>query len=231
MIYAIVKKKFQAIKNSPYIYYLFASFLILTATLGKIGSSSVYFLEFIVACLLWIVFFTKSFPLNFSSSLKRMSPLVVLYVIVLFELTHAERLSYSFTDQGITAYREAVYKLAREEIDELQPAHNRFLTLNSQIALYSLQSNVYLNDPFNYWLMWDNGILDIDPLLRAINERFFSIILSVDFENPYHVSSLHFNPSSSAFKRMVDVLKENYVLTRKGVFLYFIPREYNPNHG
>jgi hypothetical protein len=130
---------------------------------------------------------------------------------------------YSFTDSGTIAFREKVYKIAKKEIDELNPMNDHFVCLNSYAALYKLQSSGYLNDPLNYWLMWENGILDVSPFVRAIEQRKFSMILVVSPENPYQIPAMTSFSTGPVLDRINEALSKHYVLRKKGVFIYLMP--------
>jgi hypothetical protein len=89
-----------------------------------------------------------------------------------------------------------------------------------------LQSGAYVNDPFNYWLLWNSSSLDISALARAIETKYFSVIMQFNPENPIGViTPLHYSSPDSPVSIVFRMLKKHYVLKKKGVFLYFTPRE------
>jgi hypothetical protein len=225
-VYALKKQNAQVFRESPYLLYVVTSFLVLVAASGKRGADTNYFVEFILACLLWHVFLVRVFCPGLTRRFISLIPLTVLLVFATLESTRTEPHLYSFTDQKKTAFRQAVYEQAREEIKELRPPDDHFLNLNSPTAIYSLQSVAYVNDPFNYWLLWNSGLLDISALARAIETKYFSVIMQFNPENPIGViTPLHYSSPDSPVSIVFQMLKKHYVLKKKGVFLYFTPRE------
>jgi hypothetical protein len=151
-------------------------------------------------------------------------PILVFWGISISELLWADSDSYSYTDKETTRYRQEAYELAAKEIEELRVDKGKILTLNTYVLLYTVQPQAYLNDPYNYWLMWSAGVLDINPLLHAIEKRQFSAILLVSRKNPYSIPAMTFFPASPSTNRLFKTLDKFYILKKKGVFLYFLPR-------
>lgn len=225
-VYALKKQSSQVFRESPYLLYVITSFLVVVVVTGKKGADTNYFAEFVLACLLWHVFFVRTFCSGLTGYLLSLFPLTVLLVFATLELTQTEPHLYSFTNRQKTTFRQTVYEQARQEINELQPSNDRFLNLNSSTAIYSLQSRAYVNDPFNYWLLWDSGTLDISALLSAIETRYFSVIMRFNPKNPIGViTPLRYSSPGSPVSLVFQMLNKHYVLKKKGVFLYFTPRE------
>jgi hypothetical protein len=210
--------------KSPYLGYLIFATLVLLFTIGKVGSDKIYFLEFIFACFLWILFFRKTYWSSLSRKWIAFLPILVFWGISISELLWADSDSYSYTDKETTRYRQEAYELAAKEIEELRVDKGKILTLNTYVLLYTVQPQAYLNDPYNYWLMWSAGVLDINPLLHAIEKRQFSAILLVSRKNPYSIPAMTFFPASPSTNRLFKTLDKFYFLKKKGVFLYFLPR-------
>jgi hypothetical protein len=221
--YSLAQNGFKKLVRSPYPLYLALATLVLLATVGKIGSDKNYFLEFIFASCLWNTAVIKALG---STLIKRLwiSPMLVLFGFLCFaELKWADSRSYSFTDAETTRYIQAVLNLTKRELAELEAPNKHFLAVNTQVLDYTVLDEVYINDPFNYWLMWNHGSIDINPLLRAIENRYFSVILLVSPENPYSMTALTFFPEGAKTRLFFETLREHYVLKKRGVFLYFVP--------
>lgn len=153
-------------------------------------------------------------------------PLMVLLAFAIVELTQTEPHLYSYTDQKRASRRQAIYEQARKEIVELHPLHDRFLNLNSPTAIYNLQTQAYVNDPHNYWDLWNRGALDINTLLRVIKRKYFSVVMLFNPRNPIGViTPLRCASAQSPGSLVLQSLKKHYVLKKEGVFLYFTPRE------
>jgi hypothetical protein len=77
--------------------------------------------------------------------------------------------------------------------------------------------------------MWNYGILDPGPMIKAIKDKYFSIILFVGRQNPYLIPAMYPIPSGPgpAKPLIVNAIKKNYILKMRGVFYYFTPRKSN----
>lgn len=222
--YALRKARSAALVKSPYALYLMTTFVVLMMTISKKGADTNYFLEFILACLLWHVLFVREWCPGVDKRFASVLAVGVVFVCAALEVTKTSCQLYSYTDPEMTAVVESLYELAREEIEQLQPPDDRFLNLNSSTATYSLQSRAYVSDTFNYWLLWNEGLLDIGPLLQAIQNKYFSVVMLYNPENPIGVITplKHTIPDAPA-RRVLEALKRNYHFAKKGVFIYFVP--------
>jgi hypothetical protein len=228
----------RSLKSSPYFLYLIISFTVLCIILTKQGADTIYFMEFVLACLLLNVFWGRELYMSLLSSFHLsygrgksagtifffLSFLIAFLFLALLELTHARRGAYSYINGTITHHQEKVFDQARKELSELRPRDKHFLTLDSTAPLFTLQPIAYLNDPYNYWMMWNNKILDVGPLIRAIRMKHFSVIMFVGSENPYHVGALPMIPEGKARDLVFKAISENYVFRKRGVFHYFTPK-------
>jgi hypothetical protein len=227
--YAIYKGKSSVIQESPYPIYLFFSFVTCVASAAKLGSTENSFLEVMLALLLWNVYFSKGRGQVFTKNLVGKGIMILFLLLAGLELMFAKPDLYSLADAGTIALREKTYRVAKEEIAGLKPVDDRFVSLNTPAAAYKVQSGAYLNDPFNYWMMWDNKILDVRPFVRSIQEKRFSLILIVDAANSYGTPSMPTFPAGPAFDLISQAVSENYILAKKGVFIYLEPRKESVN--
>jgi hypothetical protein len=227
--YAIVKHKSHFVKESPYPLFLFFSFLASSLSAAKLGSSENCFLEVVLAALLWNVYSSKALAPELLGNLAKFGTTFVVLILASIEVTVTKPNLYSFADGGTIAFREKAYEIAKKEIKELNPVNDHFVCLNSYAALYKLQSTGYLNDPLNYWLMWENNILDVSSFVRAIEQRKFSIILVVSPENPYQIPAMTGFSPGAVLDRINKALSEHYELRKRGVFIYLKPHKGSGN--
>ena len=211
-------------RESPFLSFLVVTTLLLWFTIGKIGSDKNYFIEFIFASSFWILFFDKKYLTGLRSRWVAILPVFVFCAVSVFQIFWGDSHRYSRTDPGLTRYFEGVYRRTEKELDELGIDKGKLLILNTHVLLYTVQTRAYLNDPFNYWLMWSTGVLDINPLVHAIEKRKFSAIMLVSIENPYSIPTMTFFPKSPATNRVFKTLDKFYYLRKRGVFLYFLPK-------
>ena len=79
-IYAMKKQSPQVFRESPYLLYVITSFLVIVAVSGKKGADTNYFVEFVLACLLWHVFFARTFYSGLTGFHHSLFPLTVLFL-------------------------------------------------------------------------------------------------------------------------------------------------------
>ena len=210
--------------DSPYLIYVEITFLMALITIGKTGGEPSYFLEFIMAALLWLIFFTRLFHPKFS---KRYTSIFMVTFLLAFglELIIGKPSKYLLTSNPLNQYinNNAPDQL-RKEIKDMQPPNENFLVLNTNY-LYAFFPKGYLNDPINYWYMWNFGILDPQPMIRAIENKYFSIILFIDNNNPYRIPALFPPPLPPGrwTSLIVKSLMKNYRVQKVGVFVYMVP--------
>ena len=222
--YAIHRNQFQFLRDSPYPLYLLFSFLSCAFSGAKLGSSENGFLEVVLALLLWNVYFTGRWVKEIRKGLLTNAILILFLFLAAMELVFANPNAYSFADAKTIAFRENAYSITKREIEQLNPPNDHFVSLNCLVTLYKVQSGAYLNDPFNYWMMWTHGILDVAPFVKAIQMERFSLILIVDAEkNPYGIPSMPSFPPGSAFDRIGHAISEHYSMRKRGVFIYLAP--------
>jgi len=95
----------------------------------------------------------------------------------MIELQIAERSDYSFAGKDAAPAATAYYRQMNQAIDALGFDAPKILNIFSHIHGYSISDRLYLNDPFVYRLLWENGTLDIKPMIDSIRERYFDVIM------------------------------------------------------
>ncbi len=221
--YTAIKHK-EACRDNPYLIYMEITALAPLVGLGKIGGEASYYLEFMLASLLWLVFFTRRF----------MKELPVKYFLVfLASLAAAFFLDfclngpsgYCLTKHPSNQYFERPFSdQLRKEIKALKPQNTNFLVLNTHI-LCPLFQRPHFNDPYNYWLMWNCGIMTPGAMIQRIQSKYFSVIIYASPKNPYHIPAMNPIPTTPATAKMFQAINENYRLAFVGVVSYFVPLE------
>ena len=220
VIHCLVSKRKTALIDSPYFLYVELAGVLPLIGLGKIGGEANYYLEFAVASSLWIVFFLR----RYRDDLVRKYVSFFMAAVVLaagLEVTLTKPSSYLLTEEANNLYYSYhVPEKVKAEIMELAPKDNKFLVLNSHVMLPFL-TETYLNDPYNYFLMWNSGILDPKPMVQVIEKKVFSVILFAYENNPYKIPGMYPILSGPGTERILKAVLENYQLSKVGAFLYF----------
>jgi hypothetical protein len=219
--YAYRKEK-SALFHSPYFIYLEVAAIVPLIGLGKIGGETSYYLEFILASSLWIVFFARKFYSNFSPAFPALF-LLCLVAATALELSVTKRSAYLLTeDPHNSYYKYHMPERVHAELMELTPPDERFLVINCHVMLPFLKET-YLNDPYNYFMMWFYGLLDPAPMIEAMDKKFFSVILFAYPNNPCEIPGMYTIPHSHGTNRILGAIQKNYRLAKTGVFLYYVP--------
>jgi len=208
--------------ENPYLLYCEFAALAPLVGLGKIGGEANYFLEFMLASLMWLVFFTRRFLSEFSA-LRRSVFVVAFLSAFLIDLMVTEPFRYLLLKHPNNQYFQSNFadKL-NAEMRSLNPRDNNFLVLNSHV-LSPFLSNPHFNDPYNYWLMWNYGIMNPEPMIHAIERKYFSLIIYISAQNPCHIPSMDPVPITPQSAAVLQAVQNNYVPVKGGVVFYFLP--------
>jgi hypothetical protein len=220
VIYCLVSKKKAVLIDSPYFLYVEVAGVLPLISLGKIGGETNYYLEFAVAASLWIVFFFRRYQ---EELIPKYVPLFLLALVLgaVLEVTLTKPSTYLLTQEPNNLYYPYdIPGKVKAEIEELAPTDDRYLVLNTHVMLPYF-TKTYFNDPYNYFLMWNSGILDPNPMVQAVEKQVFSIILFAYKDNPYKIPGMYPIMSGPGTERVLKAMLENYQLSKVGAFLYF----------
>ena len=220
----IARRHKKSFNDSPYPIYLDLTAAFPLFGLGKIGADGTYYVEFIFASLLWLVFFLRHFYQEFSR--KLVLPFTLLFVIIFgLQLSIAKPHAYFLDQAPWNAYlKNKVPETFKEEIADIKLRNKNFLFINTYVML-PFSERIFFNDPYNYWLMWNFGILDPEPMIQAINNKFFSLILYRSRHDPCQIPAMYPIPAGPAIPRINEAIQANYRLLKVGMFSYFVPIE------
>jgi hypothetical protein len=222
VVYVLRKQK-SALLDSPYFLYLEVAGIVPLIGLGKAGADIHYYIEFIVASSLWIVFFIRRFYSGLSPRYLHFFLLSFLVAAAL-EFSVTKRSAYLLTEDPHNDYHKYhISETVHSDLMELRPPNENFLVLNTHVMLPFLK-HTYLNDPYNYFMMWNYGILDPQPMIAAVDKKFFSVILYALPKNPCEIPGMHPIPSGPGTDRILRSIRENYRLGKIGAFAYYVPK-------
>lgn len=203
--------------TSPFFLYAIFSGLLLLLTVGKVGASTNYFFEFILAQAMWLVDAKRG---GIDDWLKRplsFTALAILSVCIVINLAVTNpmeisflRVSKEFRAKGVLQWQET---LRREGIHE--PI---VLNLGGQAFTYDMQDRAVLNDKILYQVLWNSGVLENTPMLKAIREHAFDVVVT-----PRKLrESLSLDPP---FRQIQEQVLKSYQYWRRGWYgEYYRPR-------
>jgi hypothetical protein len=160
--------------GSPYPIYAVASILQLAASLGKVASSTNYFLEPILALLLWLTHALRDAPRG-SRTLAALG--AGLAAAAALELAIVPRPAYPWAEPARAAARQQHLAQVRADIEALGLAGSRVLDLSDHAGLYRESDDVQLSYPDLYYWLWHSGALDIADMIARIERHEFGVIL------------------------------------------------------
>jgi hypothetical protein len=163
------------LRESPYPLYAVVSLALAVATVGRVGAAPIYFLEFFLALLFWIVHELRDRSLPGRSAAARLAAAALLAALLL-DVAAPPR-AESYIGGGMEAERSALRRAMRERIAGLGFERPRVLDFTTHLYLYDVEEDVVLNDPFYYRVLWESGVLDPAPLEREIRAGHFDVVL------------------------------------------------------
>lgn len=209
----------KIIQESPFFVYSGVAFLILIMTMGKIGSSTNYFFEFILSQLMWITFILHKQLKPFNTKPFIVFGMIILSTVSIFDVYSAKRRNYSFIDQSTMRQQNIKISRMKESVDSLNIHSPLIMDLFRHNYVFSLSNNISLNDPFLYRLLWRKGIMDFHPFLDSIKHQLFDIIM---FPNDLNVKL----PSTDPFYQAVVLTYRYYRVEATSGGYYFFTRKH-----
>ena len=165
---------------SPCLLYAGCAALSLLATVGKEGASTNYLFEITLAQAMWLV--ARSGELTAAGSSERAVRVyapALLCVGIAWGLAVTPAASVSFVDRGFETRRAQAKQVWDATVAEAQLAHPRVIHLHTHLFTLELGGDaIELNDPGLYRLLWRTGKLDPEPLVEALRERRFDLVVT-----------------------------------------------------
>ncbi|MHC5210835.1 MAG: hypothetical protein ACYTG2_08970 [Planctomycetota bacterium] len=168
--------------RSPSLAYLVCASLVLLLTLGKEGSSAVYFVELALALPLWLA---EAFERDLTAPRGRLVCGLLLLACVGAELatggTHRDLYAFppnSVEDDG------AYYASVRAGFERAGHADPRVLNLGPPRHAYAVADDVCMNDVSTYDQAYEQGVLDPTPLVAAIRDQAYDVVVVTRFATP-----------------------------------------------
>jgi hypothetical protein len=221
-------------RASPYLLYAGTSLALCAATVGKIGGATNYLLEPWLALLMWSVYALRYAPGRAPHRPIALVAATILALACVADLATARTLQYSWVDPETFDKRTTYYAMLREEVESLgfdNPSvlsffirdDNRNLLIFGQSKTYMITDQASLNDPFLYSLLWEDDILEIEPLVGAIKARWFDLILIPKNLRQFFTRGALPHP----YKRLLRNVRANYRLGLAGHIHHYYVR---PDH-
>jgi hypothetical protein len=172
-----VRERFLVhLKESPYLIYAGCAIAVAAATIWKVGAGSNYFMEPLLAVMMWIVYVPRSLDIKSRRTAMTVGA-IVLVLCCAAEPLAVRPQTYAFTDRKQIATALTYYPQMSRDVEALGFARPLILNPSVHRHAYALGGTPALNDPFHYKLLWSDGILDLATFLKSIDDGAYDIIM------------------------------------------------------
>ncbi len=163
---------------TPYFMYFVISLAVQTRVLSGVGAANHYFVEPILAVLLWLVWLSTQLPRSVSSRWILAGIVIMLSVCGMSELRDRNTKECRYTTAANTAAHGRNRELVIEAMNRLG-IHGELLNLKDSPVTcdYAREGRINVDDPYLFMALWDTGGLSTEPLLHRIRERYFDAVI------------------------------------------------------
>lgn len=214
------EKGLEMFRESPFPFYLIISTAWALIAANRHGASASYYFESALAQGLWIVWTVRNLS---AASLFRPA---FLFFAALFLACGVWAMNFTRTDDYTWLRPDRVARITSRKAclmnakRELRLRNPEVLSLFRQDCSHYFGGLTHINDPFLYLWLWEHGRLPLDPLLKALRQRRYDLVIAGDRQFPLTYSSHPF-----PYKDIFRTLDENYALAGSGCgFHFFLPR-------
>ena len=203
----------QWVSNPFLLYFLFAG-AVLLLTVGKPGSSTNYFIEPGLAAVLWLV---SVFPSSWLGKAGKPVATGLCLAATVSELAIAKPLDFTFAHPSVIAQRAQFHNILIQEAGALISRTNELRVLNFAGAntFFDWPGETSLNDPYLYTLLWKQGVLKPDSMVRELRSQTYDLVV---FWNDTVVG---FGDRQDGLGRIVKALRESYRFAGKGAYVQY----------
>jgi hypothetical protein len=199
--------------RSPALAYLLCAAAVLLLTLGKQGSSAVYFLELALALPLWLADACAHTPAPRWRG--AFAVLLLACVGVEFATQDAHRDNFAFPTNSVE--REgAYYEAVRMGLLRAGYEAPRVLNLGPPHYAYAMAEDVCMNDVSTYDQAYEQGRLDAAPLVEAIHARAYDVVFVTAFATPERTAGRPMEGAIEAVRRTYRLLWSDAVYSYYG---------------
>ncbi len=161
----------------PFLLYAVFAWGVFALTVPKLGSWTTYFIEPVAASLLALAAAAGRSSNEQLTRTWRGAAALLLVVLACVDLFIAVPTDYAVTDALRRPRRQAVDDEMRADIVAMAGDEARVLNLWTPIHTYSIQQHSYVNDTLLYRILWNEGVLAVEPMLELLREQHFDVVL------------------------------------------------------
>lgn len=180
---AFMRRPWRETATNPYFLYAGVSLLLALATVGKLGSGPNYFVEPILALLLWATALLRRAP---GRDLARLAAAALLVGSATLELLWNERPGFPIAAPAAAAEREQEIAQVRRDVAALGGESPTVMGLYEHPGLYRESDRVQLSFPLFYLWLWSAGHLDVQDMVGLVERKAFDVIVLPEKIVPGH---------------------------------------------
>lgn len=222
------KQRFELFRKTPYFLYILTSMAIVLIIIWRIGSSTNYFAEPLLAALLWVVYlllqhdFTSVLskqPLWRGLSMLKVGGLFFLACCAYEYCGPIKPDQYAFITSESKLKMMKYYKMVRDTVTDLDIENPLILNLFSHRDTYIVTDQDSVNDPYGYSLFWKEEKIPAQPMVDNLNNKTYDIVVLSKSMTPE-------NKETGPYGEIIHAVFANYKLEKKGfVQAYYVRRE------
>jgi hypothetical protein len=228
VIFSFIRKRSFTVQlnSSPFLLYALTSLIIAFATVWKLGSSTNYFTEPILAQLFLIVYLTSQNGLADIPIVRRKRVQAGLVLLFAAQFLLVSEARFNLASQ--TARRKSAEYQQSISNDLATIGFNRpsILNLFDHRDNFIFSSQPAVNDHLLYRLLWKSEILSTEPIKNAIRDRRYDVIMVP--EAIYNGLDESGRSDPGVYSSILDAMDGVYIRRHKGtgyVYLTVDPRD------
>ena len=213
----------EVFRDTPYFMFVLASAAVVLIIIWRVGSSTNYFYEFLLAQLFWIVYMLRQHTFD-SLMRKRLQLVVILFLACcVYEFTMVEPTEYSFANKITRPKLLGLFENIRRNITSLEIENPKILNLFSHRETFFVTDRVdiekvFVNDPGGYRVFWEEGKIDAQPMIDSLHNQSYDVILLRNGTKPRRQ-----NPNP--YDKILEAVFANYRLANSGpLYGYFVKK-------
>jgi len=205
------------LRRSPYAAFALVAVAALLASVGKVGSHSLYFLESILALLLWLVFeLGRAPPSPRAAAVAGLLALGLAVADVARSTAHRSALAWPEPVRPGSDYATD----ARAALEQRGLSHPLVLNLGPLRAVGAIADDFCVNDALLYDRLFRTGRLSPEPLIADVRRQAFDVVL-LTAKQPIPPPADAADPMS----RVIAAVAETYRLAGRDLVLQYFVRD------
>ena len=207
------------LRASPYPVFALAAWISLLATVGKVGSHTLYFFEPCLALLLWM-----TFELGRAPPPPRVAAVAGLLALLIaaqdVATSTSRRAELCWPEPANDVHGQEYATEARAALAQRGLPHPRALNLGPMRAVGAIADDYCVNDALLYERLFRTGALSPEPLILAIRRRAFDVVL-LTAKQPVPPPAGATDPMS----RVIAAVCDTYRLAGRDMVLQYFLRD------